>query len=86
MNCRPGQLAMTLRDGLTIPAGAIVQCIAVQPFGYCMRSEKEFRNVWRVEWRGQSEAHGAPMGVPDAYLMPIGEPAPVEGVRVAAEV
>lgn len=71
MNCKPGDLALTLRDGLTVPSGAIVRCISVWPIGYCLRSEREFANVWHVEWRGRTSAHDAILGVPDAYLMPI---------------
>lgn len=72
MNCRPGDLALTLRDGTWIPAGCIVKCIEFHPFAVHALTGAVYDRVWLIEWNGaQKHEDGIPYGAPDSWLRPL---------------
>lgn len=71
MNCKQGDLALVVRDGISIKAGAIVTCIEF--VGHATsRDCRVFNDVWAVEYRGSERSpSGRWFGLPDSHLRPL---------------
>ncbi len=71
MNCKQGDLALVIHDGLSIKAGAVVVCLEFVGQA-TSRDWQVFNDVWAVEYRGSDRSpNGWWWGLPDSYLRPI---------------
>lgn len=72
LNCRVGDLALTLRANHPIPRDAIVRVVEFVPHCVCSTTLSDEHDVWIVEYQGSTTSpRGLTWGYRDKDLRPI---------------
>lgn len=74
MNCKPGDLAIHIKDesGDLVPIGAVVRCVRYYSGLANVDGQKKPFKGWFVEYQGHiTDADGWTWAVPDEHLRPI---------------